>query len=591
MSTSSEFLSVVNFKKCCEVFSKYMEDQYGVSVVVNNDNQLKQTMFNIMRSTIHKAEPTTNVIKLNNMVLNEMRDVCLAKFNVSAGSNRKPRVRPLERDRDVYGARELNLGEHIKPEMNPPRRDDSSFKSVDDIRNERESAIATNHATNPVLPFQVIKVTNAPTTTELDMRLEEIAKMRELADTSQTTTTSLTPNNSRMDTTLEISKLQKEMVNDPKQLYSLTIQDRKDDIEEARARAAPYTNFSQQSLIAPAAQLFDKKTYVIFNGYDRQWELHPFRYGFTLDINDVTRSIKNIVEIAFTRLIIPMEILQLKNTTLVQTGETPYYNQYGLTYPYLMLQVDELTPGMYEGFNKTTQKCFTSFVYHREYRASNGRGFIIMQPLQEEKKEYIGAPLSTMPRLTIRVVKPNGTLYNMARDENRVDFLIYESVNPLLARVMCVDFFDSNEFAIGDVVRIQDFKLMTPTEFANAVLAVGNGPASPSDIATYGAGITSLEEFMNRDEGHEIIMTGDPNQSSFINNFSVYLPRKLDRTQGTLVLQKDIFDTITVCQNYLSKVPHMRTARLMNMTLQVVMTMKVKTQNADVTQVIKAINI
>lgn len=593
------FLSINNFKLCGDIFCKYMEDEYGMRIVVSDDPEMKKTMFNVMRHVQTTSQPNANLKTMNNAVLNEMRDVCLSKYNMSSGASRKPRLRSLEREHEVYGTRQVDLGEHIKPHMNPPRRDDLITRSIDDIRTDRDGALgdkSQSRVPSP-LPFEVVKIPDAPSSQDFEKQLEDIEKRRQSMVPPPTPVPleqTLATGNERLTTSIDIATFQRSKYDDdPKQLYanSITIQDRKDDVDEAIMRAKPYTNFNQGTLISPLQDQVDRKTYILFNGYDRKWEVYPFRYDFTLDINDVTKSIKNVTEISFTRLIIPMEVLQLKKTTTQVSDNPPFYNQYGLTYPYLMLQIDQLSPGMYEGFNKTTQKCFTSFVFHREYRASNGRGFIIMQPLQDEKKEYQGTPLANLPKMSIRVVKPNGTLYNMARDENKIDTFLYETINPLLIKLLCKDFFDMNEFAIGDVVRVQDFAMMTSTEFINAVATRGTGPVTPSDLGMYTKGLLAFENFMNRDEGHEIIMTGNPNQNTFMNTFSIYLPRKLDKTQGALVLQKDIFDTISVCQKYLNGVPHTSSGRIMNMTLQVVITMKVKTVGADMANVFRSLNV
>lgn len=229
-------------------------------------------------------------------------------------------------------------------------------------------------------------------------------------------------------------------------------------------------------------------------------------------------------------------------------------------------------------------------MFHREYRASNGRGFVIMQPTQDEKKEYRGAPLSTLPRMTINIVKPNGTLYNMARDENCVTYLQYESINPLLLRIVCKDYFDINEYAVGDVVLVKDFKLPSPQEFSNMVTEQGDSVTS-SDLNMYSSGLNAVQEFMNRDEGHEIISTGDANTNMFMNTFSIFMPRVLDKQVGAMAIQKDFFDLVNVCQKYMSKVPHKGNGQFLNMTLQVVLTMKIKTNNSDVTNVIRSQNV
>lgn len=577
-----EFLSVQNFKICNDIFCKYMQDEFGVRV--DEESELKKSIYTVMQKVNQSGSGTLKT--LNNAVLNEVRDLYLQKHNLGSAGQKKLRMRNLERDQKIFGNRANHLGEQIKFEMNPPRRE--TVNKVEDIVNERANAFGGADQRQSALPFEVLRVPEPPTGADLIKQMQAFEKAREHEGDPTTTTAYDASKNARFEDTLHIGSLQRQSESDPKSLYQMPKQQDKASLDRAEEalKAVPYQNFSQQSIIKQG-ETYDKKTYILFNGYDRDWETHPFRYNFTLDVNSVTRSLKNITEISFTRLIIPMEVLQRKTTSAAT--DSRFYNQYGLTYPYLMLQVDELSPGMYEGFNKATQRCFTSFVYHREYRASNGRGFIVMQPLQDEKKEYRGAPLSALPRMTLRVVKPNGTLYNMAKDDNRIDFLLYESINPILLKIICKDFFDINEYAVGDLVQFKDFRLLSPEAFVLAVTTAG-GVVSASDFALYRAGVNALEEFMNRDEGHEIIMTGNPNASSFMNSFSVYMPRMLDKATGSLVLQKDIFDTINVMQSYLQQVTHANTGKMINATLQVVVTMKVKTSSADIAKLVAPLN-
>jgi hypothetical protein len=204
-----------------------------------------------------------------------------------------------------------------------------------------------------------------------------------------------------------------------------------------------------------------------------------------------------------------------------------------------------------------------------------------MQPLQHEKKEYRGTPLSSLPRLSISIVKPNGTLYNMAKDENQIASMMYENMNPLLLRIVCKDYFDVNEYVVGDVVLVKNFKLPTLDQFIDLCTSVGK-TASAADLSTYAYGVNTIEDFINRDEGHEIISTGDPNTNMFMNSYSIFLPRVLDKVNGKMIIQKDFFDTITVCQSYLGEIPALDTCNFINMTLQIVLTMKIKTADSDV---------
>jgi hypothetical protein len=571
---NQEFLSVQNFQMCNDIFLKYMNDEYEVRI--SNDQELKKNIYECMQGV--KATMTANspLKSLNNAVLNDMRDNYLAKYNISSGSNKKPKIRNLERDNQIFGGRQVNLGEQVKFEMNPPRRDDPHLsKSMESIQSDRDSALdPKNLAKNTKLPFEVIKVSEAPSENELAIRLKDIE--RERGDL-----------NARFAASVDIVKTQQIGGDEPKSMYLSSVTTATSVKSEPIIDLSPYKNYAQESIVQSGdISTFENTKYILINGYDRAWFNNPYRYSFSVDVNETTRSIRNITEIAFTRLIIPMEVLQNKKTTNGGT-DSRFYNQYGMTYPYLMLQVDELSPGVYDGYNETSQKCMTPFMFDREYRASNGRGFIILERLQKEKKTFRGTLLSALPKMTMRIVKPNGTLYNMAKDENSINYLLYETINPLLVRLTCKDFFDVNEFAVGDVVIIKDFKLMTLQEFSAKCETAGT-IATQSDKDAYAVGINAFERFMNRDEGHEIMNTGDQNQSSFMNNFSIFLPRKLDKQLGSMVLQKDVFDMITACQKYLNTIPHTLSGCILNMTLQVVLTVKVKTRNGDVSQVMQS---
>ena len=555
-----EFMSIQNYQLCNQIFCKYMQDQYSVNVSITDNPDMKRTLYNVMQG-IGKTQ-NGDLKTMNNAVLNEMRDVCLNKLNIS--TNRKPRVRNLERDQDVYGSRAVQLGEQIKPTMNPPRRDEVKSKSIDDINAERASINASAPAT---LPFNVVKVPDAPSTHDFIKRVEEIeaARQRDLPP----------PDNQRLGESFEISRLQQNEISDPKALYT-------DNVKRIELNApvqTPYVNYSQESLITPVKDTHEKKTYIIINGHDRNWEQEPLRYSFSINVDSFSKTLKNITEISITRLVVPMEVLGLKKTVMNPDG-VRYYNQYGLTYPYLMLQIDEFSPTMYQGLNKTTQKCFTTFIYEHDYKATNGRGFIVMKPMQDEKKEYT-TPINMLPRMTIRIVKPNGTLYNVASDENCVDVMTYESMNPLLVRLKCKDYFDANEYTVGDVVLVKNFIMFSPQEFASLVAMQGQGVVSNGDLSKYASGIGAIETFMNRDEGHEIVVMGEPNTNTFMNTFAVFLPRMLDKSAGVLVLQRDIFECIDVCMRYLSYVPHKEKGYLLNMTLQVVLSMKIKNLTGD----------
>ena len=81
-------------------------------------------------------------------------------------------------------------------------------------------------------------------------------------------------------------------------------------------------------------------------------------------------------------------------------------------YPYLILEIDEIGSN-YEGTNSHTNKAFAKITFDIDcgkYKRFNSKN-------QEEFIKYFN-PRRAISRLTLRVLKPNGELYNFGSDIN-----------------------------------------------------------------------------------------------------------------------------------------------------------------------------
>lgn len=559
MSKRQGFLNVENYSFCMNIFTRYMHDQYNVNVYEYiSDIFLKQTMYQIMKRVDDEQNINESLKNLNNIVINEMRDIVLKRMNIET---QKPMVKSLQRDRQIYGQRDvvINNNQPIITLKEEKMMVNKSFEALVNSRN--------NEQPKQVIPFETIKVEAPPSADTLNSKLNALEMER-----SQ---------NSYFEESVNLRQGQTNSDINPTAIYRQNEIDKQNFVQATRKLSdEPYRDNITDTHIKPHGKDMSLSTYFLFNGYDRNWLDYPYRYSFKIDVDSVTKSIKNIKELSFTKLIIPLEILGKKGSVLPNNNDITYYNQYGLTYPYLILQVDELG-SHYNGFNTATKKCFTPFIYDTEYRASNGRGFIIMKPMQKEKRVFKPNLLGSLPRMTINIVKPNGALYNMAKDENKVSYCMYESINPLLLRLFTTNYFDKNEFAQGDVVLVNGFTLPSTEEFRTLVYEKTGSYPSNSDLGKYSTGANSLELFMNRNEGHEIVMLGESNTSGFPNNFYIYVPRQLDKDTGNYVLQEDIIFAISVYQHYLSSISPTNPSPIINMTLQVVLSMEIKMIQMD----------
>jgi hypothetical protein len=128
----------------------------------------------------------------------------------------------------------------------------------------------------------------------------------------------------------------------------------------------------------------------------------------------------------------------------------------------LLLSIDEF-PNVYDGTNQHVRNSFATMIYHRHYKAPNGRGYIILKPIQKEMKEFYPNLLGTLPKITINLTKPNGDLFNQSSDEYKIFKVDYEALNPHFLKIVTNIYFDKNEFYVGDVCTFTGYQaLLSP---------------------------------------------------------------------------------------------------------------------------------
>ena len=251
--------------------------------------------------------------------------------------------------------------------------------------------------------------------------------------------------------------------------------------------------------------------YISINSIDREWTRSTFRYNYAVTFNGqgVNGNYKNIRSIEVSKVVIPEEINE--NINIINyPNKTQFNHEFSFSYPYLVLRIDEFND-VYDGTNDTIRKSFCKLVYHRSYKAPNGRGYVILKPFQHEKKVFYPNPLSSINRLTISVLKPNGFLLNKSADSYKVFKLDYDPFNPHFYNVVSDVFFDKNEFFVGDVIIFKDFKIESSTDSVNA---------------------KSLTDFMNRPEGHEVMQIGSTNDNGFYRSFYITAIGEFNKYQG-----------------------------------------------------------
>jgi len=270
--------------------------------------------------------------------------------------------------------------------------------------------------------------------------------------------------------------------------------------------------------------------YLSINGFDRDWAMQPSRYSYTIKTaGEMHTNFRNVSALQATCVILPNDIPQgaLDPSGAVVGDRVTFQHDFNFSYPYVILTVDGFED-VYDGTNDAVRRAFCKFVYNRNYRSSNGRGYIVLEPMQDEIKRFTPTPLSSLRNLSISIQKPNGTLLNSSRDDYRLVKVEYDDLNEIYLRIVLDKHFDRNEFFVNDVVAFRNVRFYPPRD---------------SQMSHRDA-LRKLEEFINRHEGHEIIQLGSANDKGFYQTFHVYAPGDFDRFAGQIVLHSNLIEAL-----------------------------------------------
>ncbi|KAG1667149.1 hypothetical protein FOA52_004144 [Chlamydomonas sp. UWO 241] len=305
-----------------------------------------------------------------------------------------------------------------------------------------------------------------------------------------------------------------------KDLYTLPLKPLPEAAHAQRHHAAPNANEAtetQRVLQARPAEGHEAVRYVMINGFDRDWRVHKLRHEFPIDFTTVG-NYKHVTMIKFTNLILPCENITSAKPQLISTFDMK------MSFPYVLLRVEELEK-QYVGMNNASRNTSVCFIYENSYKCTNGRSYIILKPAQHETL-YTNMALS---RLNFSIRRPTGALISNVTDSHEVQKVEYELYNQLYLKVVMTKYYDKTEFNVGDNVKASGYKIYKP---------------DPSSDTTAAPDYNKINDFINRDEGHDIMQLGEPNEFGFYRNFYVTGPNTFDSVNGKLVVDKNMVDAL-----------------------------------------------
>jgi len=561
-------MTIDNFNMCMVILKKYMSEQFNINISeIYTPKDLKTKMFSaLIEQKTNNANNDMNIKQLNNIVIQEVIKQILSDLKIQ-NDKQKNNSKSLDRDTALYGSRpmpkipgNLNINTNTNDKSEVDRRFDELMSARKPVENQPKIANLFEPVNIEVLPED-----------EFNDKLTVLEQERR---------------DNYMDSYNHLTEIvQKKEDYDPRAFY-MDIQKKKDELKNISSSSASLGTSRQVELIK-APQNILKVNYVMINGYDRDWVTFPKRFHFSINTHNMSKMYKNIREISFNRLILPMEIVAKDYFTNQTNIKSKFINPFGLQFPYIMLNVDEIND-VYDSVSQSNRKCFTHFVYEHEYTSPNGRGYIILRPIQNERKVFFPANLGALQRLTISISRPNGTLYNNSMDNYMILKLEYETYNGLYLKIVTNKYFDKNELYVGDSIYVKNY-MMPP---------VLQGDTTSTEYIEY---ITNRElydrinMFINRDEGHEIVQMGDANDNGFYKNFYIYAPGHLDQSIGKIMVDMPLVNQIVLFNNNINLAccvaPYYAIGNIINASLQSTLAMQIITSVGNASNMIDSENV
>ena len=237
-------------------------------------------------------------------------------------------------------------------------------------------------------------------------------------------------------------------------------------------------------------------------------------------------TFKDIYSISIKNVTIPTDI----HDHFVNSVDGQHHYNYNFNFPYILCNVDEFQD-VYDGTDDTIRKTFCQLQYHDFIQTPNGRGYIILKPVQDEVKIFYPNTLSSLPTLNLSLTKPNGELLNTSEDGQAIlNISVHQGY---YLKITTKTYVDKNAFYKGDYVRIKNCNIY---QIISTI--------SKDSVAEF-------NNFINRKEGHVVYENGEPNENGYYNFFYIHGPGSFDSTQGSFVRNESVMTTLSEFNQYL----------------------------------------
>lgn len=366
-------------------------------------------------------------------------------------------------------------------------------------------------------------------------------------------------------------------------------------------------NLQQDVLIRqdPVVTYREIENNLILYSADRDWlkNTRENRYSFTVNFDPANnrqgfapslatqQRFKNITRIELVKAIMPAEGIDVLITQFDGAPVTTYQNSI-LSFPFVSVNVQELDGNNY-GTDNFLDRSFGVLQYDANWYSDpasqadpqDSRGYLAMIPkFMKCQRVYHPTPLSTLQKLSISMLRPDGTLvstvpdtldiYNIFAGNTPGAFVpsaydVTVGGQPAYFFINTSTFFSRFQISVGDRIQVGGFN------YDDATLA-----ANP--------GLVDFVQWINRAEGHLVAAIGYTNtggvyQADGANaagyaNYIIIQARYADPTTGQVALQPFTNITAALAGNMGGL---LLPRRLLNLNRQIQLVFRVITREMD----------
>lgn len=531
------FYSEENLRVLVNVSKKYMLDKYDFSI--EDDKALKKLVYEVMSEVDEECKHRNVPFEKKNIaVLNSVKEVYVKKHGLSQPA-KKPNIQSLGRDKELFGDRPINIASLV-PSVDPYQRRTEVAREARDvtrIMEKRDEDVFGKRAQPHVDALGPVTKETAEDNDTFMRKLKEFEEQRKEVE-KDFERLSEHPNDSRIDVDRETHRMLAAEKHDPKALYAA---------QEPQVYA-PEPARKELTINPRATQTRIIQKYIGLSSQDRPWWTgdDPYRYKYSVVLES---RLRNIDAIQIGKVIIPDEVVQFDGPI-----KSSFNYDFTMAFPYLLLRIEEFND-VYDGTNDVIKRAFCKLIYHKSYKGQNGRGYVILKPEQKERKLFYPAPLGSLGRMSVSILKPSGALLNNSVDAYRALSITYDNAKPGHIKVTTTNYFDANELYVGDTIVFRGY-LMTKLSILQTDIDVQN-----------------FNAFVNREEGHDISEQGSANPSGYVNSFYVAAPGSFDPASGQYVVSSGL---VSCLNNYNSALGSPSpNGNIMNLSLQNSVSMKI----------------